>query len=385
MKVVQIAGHILAQNNMILIFCQRILYKFRVYETKMEKTEVEVMMELKGYQKGINLGGWLSQCVSYTKEHFDTFILEDDIKKIAGWGMDHIRLPIDYDVIETDLGEDKEEGYQHIDDCIKWCQKYHLNIVLDLHKSFGYMFDKNEVPEPDKFFADTTLQERFYALWNKLAKRYACNKDFMIFELLNEVVNPDYANEWNEIAAKAVGVIRKISPDIKIIIGGVCHNSVSSVKLLGAPVDEKIVYTFHCYEPLCFTHQKAHWVENIDFELPYPADVNLYKEKSALLNQNHAGEILDHIGNVNSDYFRYMFREAIAFAKEYQVPLYCGEYGVIDKAPAEDAVRWLSDINEVFSEYQIGRALWNYKQKDFGITDEHYGKVVNEMLKIVTS
>ena len=85
MKVMRIAGHILAQNNMILIFCQRILYKFRVYETKMEKTEVEVMMELKGYQKGINLGGWLSQCVSYTKEHFDTFILEDDIKKIAGW------------------------------------------------------------------------------------------------------------------------------------------------------------------------------------------------------------------------------------------------------------------------------------------------------------
>ena len=80
-----------------------------------------------------------------------------------------------------------------------------------------------------------------------------------------------------------------------------------------------------------------------------------------------------------------MFREAIAFAKEYQVPLYCGEYGVIDKAPAEDAVRWLSDINEVFAEHQIGRALWNYKQKDFGITDEHYCEVINEMLKIVTS
>lgn len=50
------------------------------------------MRVLEGYQRGINLGGWLSQCVSYTKEHFDTFILEDDIKKIAGWGMDHIRL-----------------------------------------------------------------------------------------------------------------------------------------------------------------------------------------------------------------------------------------------------------------------------------------------------
>jgi aryl-phospho-beta-D-glucosidase BglC (GH1 family) len=58
------------------------------------------MRTFKGYQKGINLGGWLSQCVSYEKEHFDNFIQEDDIKLIKSWGFDHVRLPVDYDVIE---------------------------------------------------------------------------------------------------------------------------------------------------------------------------------------------------------------------------------------------------------------------------------------------
>ena len=42
------------------------------------------MKKWNGYQRGINLGGWLSQNV-LTKEHCDTFITESDIEKIGGW------------------------------------------------------------------------------------------------------------------------------------------------------------------------------------------------------------------------------------------------------------------------------------------------------------
>ena len=40
-----------------------------------------------GITKGVNLGGWLSQCSGET-EHLDTFIREEDIARIASWGMD---------------------------------------------------------------------------------------------------------------------------------------------------------------------------------------------------------------------------------------------------------------------------------------------------------
>ena len=33
------------------------------------------MKRFEGFEHGVNLGGWLSQCVSYEKEHFDTFIM----------------------------------------------------------------------------------------------------------------------------------------------------------------------------------------------------------------------------------------------------------------------------------------------------------------------
>ena len=85
------------------------------------------MRTFEGFMHGINLGGWLSQCVSYDKKHFDTFITEENIKQIAGWGLDHVRVPVDYDVMITDDGIWKEEGLSHLYDVISWCKTYHLN------------------------------------------------------------------------------------------------------------------------------------------------------------------------------------------------------------------------------------------------------------------
>jgi|LSQX01.3.fsa_nt_gb aryl-phospho-beta-D-glucosidase BglC (GH1 family) len=53
------------------------------------------MNKFNGFKAGVNLGGWISQYHQANKEHFDSFITEADIARIAGWGMDHVRLPMD--------------------------------------------------------------------------------------------------------------------------------------------------------------------------------------------------------------------------------------------------------------------------------------------------
>ena len=60
------------------------------------------MRSLNGFQKGVNLGGWISQFAAYDTEHFDTFITEKDIAFIAGLGFDHVRVPVDYNVLEDE-------------------------------------------------------------------------------------------------------------------------------------------------------------------------------------------------------------------------------------------------------------------------------------------
>ena len=127
------------------------------------------MKKFTGYMKGINLGGWLSQC-DHSKDTYNTFISEGDLERIAAWGLDHVRLPIDYELIETEDGNYVEDGFCYIDNCLEWCRRNGLNMILDLHKTAGYSFDEFETSTG--FFENEKLQSRFMALWEVLAKRY---------------------------------------------------------------------------------------------------------------------------------------------------------------------------------------------------------------------
>ena len=340
------------------------------------------MRKLEGFTKGINLGGWLSQH-ELTEEHINSFIVESDIKKIADTGADHLRLPIDYSIIENEDGTDKPNGYVQIDNCVKWCQKYGLNMVLDLHKAAGYIFD--EADDCKGFFYDDGLKARFKKLWDKLSKRYGMYPDSVAFELLNEVVDIEVSEVWNNLADETIKVVRANAPKSWILIGGPFHNSVTTVKTLRPPVDDRIVFNFHCYEPLIFTHQAAYWVAGMtdDFRISYPKDLGEYYKATEEVIGSFFGELIKGFDGVMCDveFFKRYFSEAVEIAEKYNVPLYCGEYGVIDRADPEGTLNWYKDINAAFNEYGIGRAAWSYKEMDFGITDEHYAAVYEELIK----
>ena len=342
------------------------------------------MRVFEGYQKGVNLGGWISQCVSYDKAHFDSFITEDDIKLIASWGLDHVRVPVDYDIIMTDEDVFIEEGFTYIDRCIEWCKAAGLHMILDLHKSKGYMFDTGAVANPDLFFTEPALQDTFIHIWRELAGRYGKEHEMLALELLNEIVNPAYGEKWNEIALRAIKAIREIAPDSYILVGGVNYNSVTRVPEILMPVDDRIVYNFHCYEPLVFTHQKAYWMSGMteDFEMFYPATIDEIRAAGASLPTNALGAINEScLDNAGYNLFETLFAAAVKTAEERNVPLYCGEYGVIDRAPLKDTVEWFKAIHTVFEKHHIGRACWNYKQKDFGLVDAHYKEILDELIK----
>ncbi len=342
------------------------------------------MRRFEGYQRGVNLGGWLSQADEKTAEHYRTFITEENIKEIASFGVDHIRVPVDYIVIEGEDGTELKDGYVFIDNAVEWAEKYKLNMLIDMHNTYGYTFDPLEVNgDKEIFFNDEGLQQRFYTMWDRISKRYG-NKKHVSFELLNEVISPDVTDSWNAIAGKAVEVIRKNAPETYIVIGGVCYNNVTSVPLLAPPKDEYIVYNFHCYEPMVFTHQKAYWVEGMpqDLTVDYPDTTSEYAEKSKDFDPDWAGAILKmKVKEMGAPYFEELFEPAVRAAEKNNAPLYCGEYGVIDQAPPEASLRWIKDIHDAFEKYGIGRALWNYKEKDFGLIGEHYDSVRDGIIK----
>lgn len=344
------------------------------------------MKELTGYTHGVNLGGWLSQC-NYEKSHCDTFITEADIKIIKSWGMDHVRLPVDYNMFQDKNGALIEYGFTYVQNCIDWCKNNQLNMILDLHKTVGYSFDAGE-KETGLFDTNSTYQGQFLALWKEFTRRYAKYEDMLCFELLNEVTDQSYSKPWNALAKQCIQMIRKSAPTIKILVGSYWNNSITSVKDLDPPYDENIIYNFHCYDPLIFTHQGAPWVGkdmNLDFRMPFDATFAEYQkysdEKLTQMSPSFAGFPQDK--SPDASYFETLFAETLKIAEERNVRLYCGEYGVIDRVAPEETLKWFKEISKVFNAHGIGRAVWSYKKMDFGISDQRLDGVRAELLKLL--
>lgn len=343
------------------------------------------MKEFTGFKKGVNFGGWLSQCDNndYSQERFSTFITASDFERAASWGLDHIRLPFDYNVIMTDDGKFLEDGFKWLDFAVDQCEKHALNIVLDLHKTAGFVFDDASYCS---FFKDERLQELFYSLWREMSKRYEAKKN-VVFELLNEVTELKFAQKWNEIAAKTITEIRKIAKDTPIMYGGIYNNSIHGLTLLEKPDDDNVVFDFHCYSPLVFTHQKAYWFPELpkDFSMEYPQTERYILDKTREFVGGRFDYEFDETNTamMSPAYFERLFAEAKQVSEKFGVPLYCGEYGVIDQADPESTVRWYKDIHAALEKMNIARAAWTYKQKDFGLIDEHYSGVINKLVKLL--
>ena len=337
------------------------------------------MREFKGYKKGINLGGWLSQC-NHTIERYETFITEEDFKRFTKWGIDHVRIPVDYKLLEDEEGNPTSYGMMYIQRAIDWCEKYSLNMILDLHRTAGFSFN---VHEKQGFFYEDALKERFYALWLRLAKAFGKYYDRMAFELLNEVTDPQYSKPWNEITRECIKRIRTVAPDTYILVGSYWNNALDALKDLDEPYDDKIVYNFHNYDPILFTHQGARWSRNMpeDFRIAFPATKQTYLDAEKATNK--VEKYTEHVPYEMMDHrlFEWRFAGIMKLAEERNVPLYCGEYGVINHAEPEHTLAWYQAIHAAFEKYGIGRACWSYKQMSFGLIDDHMAPVLEELVK----
>ena len=315
------------------------------------------MLKELGFRKGVNLGGWFSQC-DYSEERLNNFITEADFEKIAALGFDHVRIPIDYNVIQNPDGTMRPDGLGRIDAALALCDKYGLKTVLDLHKTPGYSFDAGE--KEAGFFESESYQERFYAIWETLAEWFGGMSDRVAFELLNEVTEARFLPAWKRISRECVRRIRVYTPDTIILLGSYNWNSARTVPELDAPYDDKMVYNFHFYEPLAFTHQGAYWMPELQDKRCAYADCG-----------------------ASEQWFEDFLAPAIEKAEMEHCELYCGEFGVIDVVPPEEAVKWFRDLHKVFERHDIAHAVWSWKQMDFGLIDERMDGVRDELLTLL--
>lgn len=330
------------------------------------------MRKFIGFERGMGIGGWLTNYKRFHVlgndkkkiltvgdfEHFQSYITEFDVKNIAEMGFDHIRLGFDQVVVQDEHGEYREDMFALIDTFIKWCEKYNINIVLNLHKAIGNYCD---VAEDVSLLDDKNLQNGFVKLWVYIEKRYA-NKPQVAFELLNELTGSS-VESWNQLAWRTIESIRALNKTRKIIVGGLDYNNVARLKDIEVRDDENVIYTFHIYEPFEFTHQRGVLQAATCFynrDMPYPCeDIERYR---------HFRRTVWGAVNPLAQYEKMdkkFIYNVLAPAKEFieknpNAILWCGEFGTIRHAKMEWRKAWFKDVISFLKENEIPYSVWNY-------------------------
>ncbi|KAJ9115610.1 hypothetical protein QFC20_000935 [Naganishia adeliensis] len=118
--------------------------------------------------RGVNLGGWLllepfitpwlfenldgSIVDEYTfaqnqdrgaaanalRNHWDTWITEDDFRQIRDAGLNHVRLPIGFWAFDVSGGEPYIQGAKdYLYRAINWARQYGIKVIIDVHGAPG--------------------------------------------------------------------------------------------------------------------------------------------------------------------------------------------------------------------------------------------------------
>ena len=338
---------------------------------------------------GFNFGGWISQS-GLSDNHVESFITEQDFKTVAQWGFNSVRLPVDAPWLFENEGRGPLSAgrLQALKRILRWSADAGLLTVLDLHQVPWHSFAK---PELENLWKSDGDLESFCGLWIELTRALRDFDGPLWFDLLNEPTAQSPL-DWNKPAKRAYEAVHGEDPKRVIVLESTRWGSVQTLLDLAAAVQgPQLVYSFHFYEPMWVTHQKAPWWKEghpYGETVLYPGTLPKAQEYLARELPADTRQRLEFEGSVhwNQDALRQLLKPVERLARE-GVPLYCGEFGVYEGAPRLSRLNWMKDTLELFKEFKVGWAYWNYKWLDFGLwpkqPDGGTGPVDGEMLALL--
>ena len=340
---------------------------------------------------GFNLGGWLSQS-PLTEEHIQSFITQKDFKTIAGWGFNSVRLPVDAQWLfeQEGRGAISKTRMAFLRKVLGWAEDAGLLTVLDLHQTPWHSFGK---PELENLWKSEEDLNAFCQAWAELAHALKRTKAPLWFDVLNEPTARN-SEDWNHVASRIYRVLRLEDPKRVLMIESTFWGAVARLKdLVGAVQGPNLVYSFHFYQPMLVTHQKAPWWTDgkaYGEEVHYPGPIPKSQEYLAKELPPGTRSVLQYEGSRvwNRETLREELKPVAELIREGN-RIYCGEFGVYEKAPRTARLNWTRDAVGVFKELGVGWAYWNYKWLDFGVwpkaAESETGPLDQEMLEILKS
>ena len=253
--------------------------------------------------KGCNLGNWLLQEMwmhnmrtqgipdQYTMEQvltrrfgeaakdrlMDTYranyITARDFRIIKSFGMNVVRLPILYTLIEDDHQpyQLKPDAWKHIDRAVDLAEAEGIYVILDLHGAPGGQSGEHHTGREGQnhLWGSEENRKRTIWVWQQIAKRYRDRTAVAGYDLLNEPSAPSEA-ELRSLVLTIYRAIREVDPNHTVIFPALADGFASygqpAGRLAGKPQElglANVAVTTHFYpglfgwgEPSVQTHER---------------------------------------------------------------------------------------------------------------------------------
>jgi len=314
--------------------------------------------------KGFNLLDYFSPRAGGSR----SMTTDEDLKWMAGWGFDFVRLPMAYpryirydpskDITPDDIMKFNEKEIDNIQSLVDRANKYGLHMSINLHRAPGFCVNAG-FNEPYNLWQDKAAQDAFYEHWGMWAKRFKSYTPKQVsFDLVNEPCTREDMNDqhsrrgaipgqlYREVAKKSMEIIKSHNPDHMVIADG---NNVGS-DVIPEIFDLEIGQSCRGYYPHYISHYRASWV----FKNPDDAPPVVWPG------------VIDGKNFSKNDLVK--FYEPWIDAVNKGVGVHCGECGCYRETPHDVFLSWFGDVLDVLTQNDIGYALWNFRG-DFGILD----------------
>uniref|UniRef100_A0A803NE05 Mannan endo-1,4-beta-mannosidase n=1 Tax=Chenopodium quinoa TaxID=63459 RepID=A0A803NE05_CHEQI len=268
------------------------------------------------------------------REHWNTFIVEDDFRFISQNGLNAVRIPVGWWIASDPTPPKPFVGgsLQALDNAFTWAQKYGIQVIVDLHAAPGSQNGNEHSGTRDGSLewgkTDATVQQSV-AVIDFLASRYAQKSNLLAIELINEPVAPAVTlDTLKSYYQQGYDTVRKYSSSAYVIMSN----------RLG-PIDARELF------PLASGKQLT------------VVDVHYYNLFSSIFDNMSVQQNIDFINNNRSSDLGYITTSdgPLTFVGEW-----VAEWQV-NGATKEDFQNFANAQLQVYGRATFGWAYWTYK------------------------
>jgi len=273
-------------------------------------------------------------------------------------GFDFVRLPVDPKWAEGDAEERKDNlARLHCD--IVGLLNEDLLVIVDLHATGDYQKDLAQNP--------STAAARLIAEWTNLRPVFA---DLPADRIFIGVFNEPHidTNTWWGIQDDVIKGLRPLYPNNTLIVTAGPDGGLWDLDRMQPYDDKKLIYDFHFYLPMFFTHHGANWFppdspEYKTMPIDYPAGQYTLAEDTDPDLKQYLSE------DWNRAKLAGFINKIARWGRDNRVHVACLEFGVyrpFNHAHSRD--NWVGDMRNLLENAGIPWALWEYRG-NFGLLD----------------